>query len=862
MNTSNAETHKTEAPTVLDLARAEVQRQIDLGQEIIAIVLDTPGLFSEDEKYPGITRQWLEELRRTFEIEGEKIEANEATIAVVGTMKAGKSTAINAIVGFEVVPSRDQPMTTFPTRVVHVPGLLEPELTFPLTKGFEALAAAIQRETTGSGSTADDKKEMIDPWMERLSRAPQKAALEKLLTEVRRGQLHFASEAKGREAIQKLLCNVNDLTRLASVLSIDLSIATPKRLGYEEVPTIRIEFEHLAGTAINANNKLALVDTPGPNEQGNNRHLAEMITRQLAEASGIVMVVDYTGFGNEAAAGIEDMVGALPPGQAERLFVMMNKFDQRGVDSLSEDEVRNIIFNRFKDRWRHLPDVFRSRIYPTSARYALRASQMRRKLRNAQAIDPKEDKWADEFLGRAYGETWMDEPEILQDTTELGRRADRMWRNTKFQTPLDEAIAESARNAALIVVISALEKLRSQTAPLLEMLGVREGAFQKNIDQLRTLIIEFSNDIKDLTKCIENAQQIVEQEVREIKPIILAEVEKISDDLSAAINAYLRNGVVPPEPEIEKHLSFINAVDVLRNLMNLMAHKREIRQMEKIEEKRRKEEKNNRKNGESLTAKWYLVNHPDTGEKCLRAHSQSEAAAMADEIFDEVQTILDFRVEMLNDIVIAHFDVASQQTRARVLDLFSRKWAKIEQQLKKITDVSVEAPEPKFELDFTFDPSNRKKGTHTHMETQTGVRDVDGEWYKRSAAKVLNLFRSEPLTWGRESYTYTKYQYFVDLGNIRQQVQVRIGRTANQAEHIINKGIDELQENISEYGSKVRRKVESVHRYLIEEVRDREDQASAYNDRREIVLRLAAQTRDLISEANSVSTAVKEMRNG
>ncbi len=44
-----------------------------------------------------------------------KISRLEMVLAIVGTMKAGKSTTINAIVGTEVLPNRNRPMTALPT---------------------------------------------------------------------------------------------------------------------------------------------------------------------------------------------------------------------------------------------------------------------------------------------------------------------------------------------------------------------------------------------------------------------------------------------------------------------------------------------------------------------------------------------------------------------------------------------------------------------------------------------------------------------------------------------------------------------------------------------------------------------------
>ncbi len=62
-------------------------------------------------------------LKRIEELEGEQIKTarREMVLAVVGTMKAGKSTTINAIVGQEILPNRNRPMTSVPTLIRHVP---------------------------------------------------------------------------------------------------------------------------------------------------------------------------------------------------------------------------------------------------------------------------------------------------------------------------------------------------------------------------------------------------------------------------------------------------------------------------------------------------------------------------------------------------------------------------------------------------------------------------------------------------------------------------------------------------------------------------------------------------------------------
>ena len=65
----------------------------------------------------------------TLRGEGLKLAELEMVLAVVGTMKAGKSTAINAIVGTEILPNRPTPMTAIPTLIKHTKGQKRPRLT-------------------------------------------------------------------------------------------------------------------------------------------------------------------------------------------------------------------------------------------------------------------------------------------------------------------------------------------------------------------------------------------------------------------------------------------------------------------------------------------------------------------------------------------------------------------------------------------------------------------------------------------------------------------------------------------------------------------------------------------------------------
>ena len=99
-----------------------------------ATLESTSSLKSEDDlnvQPMHFSTRGVEAQQATLNNELRKISRLEMVLAIVGTMKAGKSTTINAIVGTEVLPNRNRPMTALPTLIRHTPGQKEPVLHFP-----------------------------------------------------------------------------------------------------------------------------------------------------------------------------------------------------------------------------------------------------------------------------------------------------------------------------------------------------------------------------------------------------------------------------------------------------------------------------------------------------------------------------------------------------------------------------------------------------------------------------------------------------------------------------------------------------------------------------------------------------------
>jgi hypothetical protein len=85
---------------------------------------------------------------------------------------------------------------------------------------------------------------------------------------------------------------------------------------------------------------LTLLDTPGPNEAGQ-PHLHKMLNEQLARASAVLAVMDYTQLKSISDEEVRHAISAV--GRSVPLYALVNKFDQKDRNSDDEEQVRALI---------------------------------------------------------------------------------------------------------------------------------------------------------------------------------------------------------------------------------------------------------------------------------------------------------------------------------------------------------------------------------------------------------------------------------------------------------------------------------------------------------------------------------------
>ncbi|BBQ26427.1 dynamin family protein [Aeromonas sp. WP2-W18-CRE-05] len=517
----------------IELLCHEAERLLELNIDLLQKMLTEPKVLG-DSNAQLFDRSKAE--KRIEELQGEqkKILGKEMVLAVVGTMKAGKSTTINAIVGKEILPNRNRPMTSIPTLIRHVPRKIIPELRLDNIEPIQKLFVTLQKKI----DTEDGKK--------LLTELKKDQALWKLL-DIIADNTWIKGNYYGEEDIFSCLASLNDLVRLATALRVDFPFSA-----YEEVhklPVIEVEFSHLVGMD-DSQGTLTLLDTPGPNEAGQPQ-LQAMMRDQLQKASAVLAVLDYTQLKSEADQQVRKELNAIAEVAAGRLFVLVNKFDQKNANSDNAETVKQAI-----------PAMLDSgalnsdRVYPGSSLRAYLANRARSVVDQAGKLSVSEE-WVDDFAKMAFGLDWREEEDdVLADVGVVLKKANTIWRTSLFEKLITEVIQAAHAKAAALAVDSAAAKLVQNAENIDEYLSLRHQGLQASIHTLQTQIKGLINDIEEVAAC----QQEVDKEVECVMGEITHETKNLLNNaeskLEKELDKYFQEGKRQEEAlnkEFERH---------------------------------------------------------------------------------------------------------------------------------------------------------------------------------------------------------------------------------------------------------------------------------------------------------------------
>ena len=525
----------------IEAAKREVLRLLDQTRKVLKDVVDRPDLLHEpDPKQPRqLTTHEAEEWLSVLSSEIKKVDSLEVIFAVIGTVNAGKSTTINAIVGAEILPNRPEPMTTYPTLIRHNLGQIEPVLNFPVARNCNALVRRAKKTLEKETEIPLDEQ-FPDPHKQEIAR------------KVLEGKLKVESRYEGRAEVLDLLRTVNDLYRLCGQLKLELPKTVTSTSNH--LPNLEIEMQHI-GASDTGVGQFSVLDLPGPNEFGQSERLREIVQTQLPRASAVVLVSDFTQLNTDADNAIRNLVENELAWITDHLFIFVNKFDQRRADDWNEKSTREYLSKTLLDG-----TVAPERIYPVSARKAFLANWARREMKNHRRLPRKGTSLTEDFGKEAFGDMW----EEFINNPELARKGvDRVWEKSYFSAPLDNMVRVAARRAPFTCFRTATAKLLECNQTLDSFLKTRDGATTKDVEELQKEIENLQGDIGKISKKKETSEGRIKARLDEFPEIVRVGCEGWSKQLRQVIEQYLKTGKVSPPPQGWLKATFRKALDHL-----------------------------------------------------------------------------------------------------------------------------------------------------------------------------------------------------------------------------------------------------------------------------------------------------------
>ncbi|ENI9468152.1 dynamin family protein [Escherichia coli] len=510
----------------------EADRLLQLNINLLRQMVEEPDVLSDSKNEKRLLFDKQKALKRIEELEGEQIKTarREMVLAVVGTMKAGKSTTINAIVGQEILPNRNRPMTSVPTLIRHVPGKTEPVLHLEHIQPVRNLLITLQEK-------------LATPAGQQVAQTLQQTGDTRELLDILTDDGWLKNEYHGGEEIFTGLASLNDLVRLAAAMGSEFPFDEYAEV--QKLPVIDVEFSHLVGMD-ECQGTLTLLDTPGPNEAGQPQ-MEVMMRDQLQKASAVLAVMDYTQMNSKADEEVRKELNAIADVSVGRLFVLVNKFDEKDRNGDGADAVCQKVPAMLNS------DVLpASRVYPGSSRQAYLANRALHELRKNGTL-PVDEAWVDDFVREAFGR--MKKDYVCKDSELATEGATDLWEGSLIDQLITEVILSSHSRAAALAVDSAAAKLMQNAENISEYLSLRHQGLMQSIQSLQAHITSLLEDIREIADCQEQVTADVRMAMEEIDARTRELLTGVCTSLEEELNDYFRSGKRKEQQMLEEENS-------------------------------------------------------------------------------------------------------------------------------------------------------------------------------------------------------------------------------------------------------------------------------------------------------------------
>lgn len=754
----------------IELLKDEAQRLLQLEMEFFEQMMAAKGVITEAEAGLQQTFDRTSTPKHIEVLKGEhtKLENMELVIAVVGTMKAGKSTTINAIVGTEVLPNRNRPMTAIPTLIRHTPGQINPVLKFDNNAPINELHNTLYEVITNKKINNEE-----------LTKLASEKDMGELIDNISNQQV-FCKIYEGADDIFMFLKTLNDLVRLSTALKVEFPFSSYTNV--DQMPVIQVEFAHLR-EAGQAQGQLTLLDTPGPNEAGQD-HLRNMLNEQLKKTSAVLAVFDYTQLKSDADEHVRTEIKHIARLHAGRLFALVNKFDQKDRNGDEKEATQTLVAEILMEGLIETRHVF-----PVSSMWGYLANRARHEITIHQALpDPNQEPWVEDFANAAFGPTW--EKNDIQDKDEVLKKASALWNKSGFHDPMENVIRIAHAQAALLSIDSAAEKLTYYANEIENFIGLRRGALSQSANALQQRIIDLKGDIEEVESIEKDVQNKIESIFKGLKGQTQQTVSNAKNKIEEKMVEYFKEG---KRAEKEEHLA------------------------------KQKKPKNEKNSNEGMFF-WGRASEDnrdfDPNEKTITLNSEDKVIDLVKKIKKSIENEIEDQREYLDREIVT------------TLETFLTDFSEIVKSAEKlISGINSDMINEGFNINLKFPDTHklnaifRKNDLSLTDKVDHQTRTERYEVKKSGAWGATARFFGKAFSdsWGYESRTREVDEYIIDVEKIRHFVNSTIDKIFRDYELMMKKTIIEpLKSEVDIFFMGLRKTIEDIRGNLQQGIRDQQ----------------------------------------
>jgi len=609
---------------------------------------------------------------------------------------------------------------------------------------------------------------------------------------------------------------------------------------------IEVEFAHL-GEKGQSGGRLTLLDTPGPNESGQ-QHLRKMLSEQLKKASAVLAVLDFTQLKSDADAQVRTELAEIASVASGRLFALVNKFDQKDRNGDSAEKIKSVVSDDLM-----LGMVKHSDVHPVSSRWGYLANRAKHEVFLHQKLpDPNQQPWVIDFAEEAFGRRWESS---IDDMDEVLKAANALWKDSLFTRPLTDVIQTAHARAATFAVDSAASKLIHTAEAVEKFLGVRETALAKSAKVLHEQISSLKGDIDK----IENIRSHTEIEAKATLADIQTRTQKvftqIKTETERAIDAYFKEGKAieleqaANRPDKQRGTDVAPLSGMSAAVAGLVASF--------LGGAKAKAESNQEINFfGGLKAKADATQDFNPDDPIIKFDDEKSAKELITKIDGAIKRKITSAEKVMLDVM------------GKVLDSFEQNFKKkVTGNAQKIVDdlnhrlstdgfsIELKIPNAK-SLRIELNASDALAGMVSQQSKQvTRYRRETGAW-----GTICKWFDSND--WGWESYNTTEKFYQVDIRQVKKSVSAAIAKVFDGLNDTIAKSIEApLNDAVEKFFSAFIETVEQIRGDLLQGIRDQEisqAEQQALSQRlsglKRHVPAILADSRDLKKDTESLDT--------